>query len=105
LLARAAKLSEAAREKNLLQLERCKRIYDHNVSYRHKYLQLGDSVLFRTYMLEPARSPKLSFPVAGPYPVIGIDGTHAVVRKLDGTQRHHLDRIIRARIFEFPPGV
>jgi hypothetical protein len=54
---------------------------------------------------EHARSPKLSFPVAGPYPVIGIDGTYAVVRTRDGIQRHHLDRIIRAPIFEFPPGV
>jgi hypothetical protein len=104
-LARAAKLFEAAREKNLLQLGRYKRIYDHKVKSRHKDLQLGDSVLIRTYMLEPARSPKLSFPVAGPYPVIGIDGNHTVVRTREGTQRHHLDRIIRAPISELPPGV
>jgi transposase InsO family protein len=48
LLARAAKLAEAAREKNLLQLERYKRIYDHKVKTRHADLQLGDSVLIRT---------------------------------------------------------
>jgi hypothetical protein len=43
--------------------------------------------------------------VARPYPVIGIDGTHVVVRTRDGTQRHHLDRIIRAPISELPQGI
>jgi transposase InsO family protein len=105
LLARAAKLAEAAKERNILQLERYKKIYDHKVKTRHKGLQLGDSVLIRTYMMEPSRSPKLVFPVAGPYPVVGIDGTHVVVRTREGTQRHHLDRVIRAPMSDLPPGV
>jgi transposase InsO family protein len=105
LLARAATLAEAAKEKNILQLERYKRIYDHKVKTRHKDLQLGDSVLIRTYMMEPSRSPKLVFPVAGPYPVVGIDGTHVVVRTRDGPQKHHLDRVIKAPMSDLPPGV
>lgn len=105
LLARAAKLAGAAREKNLLQLERYKKIYDHKVKTRHKGLQLGDSVLIRTYMMEPSRSPKLVFPVAGPYPVVELDGTHVIVRTREGTQRHHLDRVIRAPMSDLPPGV
>jgi transposase InsO family protein len=105
LLARAAKLAEAAKEKNLLQLERYKNVYDHKVKNRHKDLQLGDSVLIRTYMLEPSRSPKFVFPVAGPYVVIRIDGPHVTVRTREGPQKHHLDRVIRAPISDLPPGL
>jgi Chromo (CHRromatin Organisation MOdifier) domain len=66
---------------------------------------LTDSVLIRTYMLEPSRSPKFVFPVAGPYPIIGIDGLHVTVRTRDGPQKHHLDRVIRAPVNDLPPGV
>jgi hypothetical protein len=76
LLARAAKLAEAAKEKNRFQLERYKRVYDHKVSNRHADMQIGYSVLIRTCMLEPSRSPKFVFPVVGPFPIIGIDGPH-----------------------------
>jgi hypothetical protein len=105
LLARAAKLAEAAKEKTLLQLERYKRVYYHKVRNRHADLQLGDSVLIRTYMLEPSRRPKFVFPVAGPYPIIGIDGPHEIVRTRDCPQKHHLDRVISAPVTDLPPGV
>jgi hypothetical protein len=105
LLARAAKLAEAAKEKNLLQLERYKNVYDHKVKNRHKDLQLGDSVLIRTFMLEPSRSPKFVFPVAGPYVLIRIEGPHVTVRTRKGPQKHHLDRVIRAPISDLPPGL
>ena len=88
-----------------MQLERYKRIYDHKEKSRHKNLQLGDSVLIRTYTMEPSRSPKLVVPVAGPYPVIGIDGTHVIVRTREGKKKHHLDRVIRAPMSDLPPGV
>ena len=55
-------------------------------------------------MLEPGRSPKLSFPVAGPYPVIKIDGFNVVVRTCEGEQRFHLYRISCCPI-ELPAGV
>jgi Chromo (CHRromatin Organisation MOdifier) domain len=56
-------------------------------------------------MLEPSRSPKFVFPVAGPYVVIGIDGPHVTVRTREGPQKHHLDRVIRAPISDLPPGL
>jgi hypothetical protein len=103
LLARAEKLGEAAKEKNCLQLERYLSVYDHKVRNRHADLQIGDSVLIRTYMLEPSRSPKFVFPVAGPYSVIGIESPHVTVRTRDGPQKHHLDRVIRAPVADLPP--
>jgi hypothetical protein len=68
-------------------------------------MQIGDSVLIRTYMLVPSRSSKFVFPVAGPYQIIGIDGPHVTVRTRDGPQKHHLDRFIRAPVTDLPPGV
>jgi hypothetical protein len=72
LLARATKLGEAAKEKNRLQLERYLSVYDHKVRNRHADLQIGDSVLIRTYMLEPSRSPKYFFRLQAPTQSLGL---------------------------------
>jgi transposase InsO family protein len=104
LLDRAAKLCASARETNELRLERYKRLYDFHVCRRHEGLKIGDLVLVRTYVLEPGRSSKLSFPVAGPYPVVKIDGPNIDVRTREGTQRLHLDRVMRCPM-DLPSGV
>jgi hypothetical protein len=87
-----------------LKQERYKRQYDVRVRNKHKSLQIGDQVLVRTHVLEPGRSPKLSFPVAGPYPVVKIDGCNVVVRSHEGEQSFHLDRVLRCPI-ELPAGL
>jgi Chromo (CHRromatin Organisation MOdifier) domain len=96
-------LSAAAKETNPLRVERYKRLYDAKVRQRAAVFT-GDSVLVKTFMLEPGRSPKLSFPVAGPYPVVQIDGVTVVIRTRDGDKRVHLDRVIRCHM-DLPPGV
>jgi hypothetical protein len=98
LLARAAKLAEAVKGKNLLQLERYKRVYDHKVRNRHADLQIGDSGLICTYMLEPSRRPKFVFLIAGPYPIIGIDGPHVTLRTRDGPQKQSIWIELSARL-------
>ena len=95
LLARAAKFRDSAGEKMTHQLERYKKLYDAHVRRRHHDLEIGDSVFVRTHVIEPARSPKLCFPVAGPYPVIRIDGSNVEIRTREGSQRLHLDRVVR----------
>jgi hypothetical protein len=94
-LARAAKFREYAGEKMTHQLERYKKLYDSHVRRRHHDLEISDSVFVRTHVIEPARSPKLCFPVAGPYPVIKIDGYNVEIRTREGPQRLHLDRVVR----------
>jgi hypothetical protein len=71
---------------------------------RHGAVQLGDSVFVRTHVIEPARSPKLSFPVAGPYPIVGVSGSNVEIRTREGTQRVHLDRVVRCPS-DLPSGV
>mgnify|MGYP003519284518 FL=1 len=93
----------AARETNLLRIERYKRVYDAKVRSRNEVLP-GESVLVKKFLWEPGRSPKLSFPVAGPYPVLTVDGVQAVLKTRDGDQRVHLDRVIRCPM-DLPPGV
>jgi Integrase core domain len=104
LLAQAAKLCVSAREKNALKLERYKRPYDYHVRRRHDGLEIGDMVFFRTFMLEPGRSLKLSYPVAGPYPVVRIDGPNVELRTREGNQVVHLDRVQRCST-DLPSGV
>jgi hypothetical protein len=104
LLERAARLCLAARETNVRRLERYKRIYDHHVRNRHADLHVGDQVLVRTYVLEPGRSSKLSFPVAGPYPVIRIDGVNVEIRTREGSERLHLDRVMKCPV-DLPSGI
>jgi hypothetical protein len=104
LLERAAKLCASAKETNELRLERYKRLYDFHVRRRHDGLQIGDYVFVRTYVVEPGRSAKLSFPVAGPYPVLKIDGPNVEVRTREGHQRLHLDRVLRCPM-DLPSGV
>jgi transposase InsO family protein len=94
LLARVSKLVNAARVTNLLRIERYKRVYDAKVRSRGIVMP-GDSVFVKTFLLEPSRTPKLAFPVAGPYPVVQIDGPQVVIKTRDGDQRVHLDRVIR----------
>jgi hypothetical protein len=93
----------AARETNLLRIERYKRVYDAKVRARGEILP-GKSIFVKTFLLEPAWSPKLSFPVSGPYPVIKTDGPHVVFKTREGDQRVHLDRAIRCPM-DLPPGV
>jgi hypothetical protein len=104
LLARAAKFREAAVAKTEHQLARYKALYDKHVRKRHGGIQVGDSVFVRTHVLEPARSPKLSFPVARPYPIVGVSGSNVDIRTREGPQCVHLDRVAR-RPFTLPSGV
>jgi hypothetical protein len=89
LLARASRLCESAKETTHLRLERYKYLYDYHVRRRHADSQMGDSVFVKAFMLEPGRSPKLSAPVSGPYPVVGIDVPNVVIRTREGTERFH----------------
>ena len=104
LLERAAKFRDAAIEKTHHRLARYKEMYDLHVRKRHGSIQLGDSVFVRTHVIEPARSPKLSFPVAGPYPIVGISGSNVDIRTREGSQRVHLDRVVRCPT-DLPSGV
>jgi hypothetical protein len=54
-------------------------------------------------LIEPARSPKLSFPVAGPYPIVRMYG-RVDIRTREGQQRVHLDRVVRCPT-NLPSGV
>jgi hypothetical protein len=56
----------AARETNLLRLERYKRVYDAKVRSRGILIP-GESMFVKTFLLEPSRTPKLSFFVVGPF--------------------------------------
>jgi Integrase core domain/Chromo (CHRromatin Organisation MOdifier) domain len=103
LLERVQRLAAAAKETNSTRLSRYKFLYDAKVRQRGA-VSPGDSVLVKTFMLEPGRSPKLAFPVAGPYPVVQLDGVTVVIRTSDGDQRVHLDRVIRCPM-DLPPGV
>jgi Integrase core domain/Integrase zinc binding domain len=103
LLARVKSLAAAAKETNALRVERCKRLYDAKVRQRGAVFP-GESVPVKTFLLEPGPSPKLSFPVAGPCPVVQLDGVNVVIRTADGDQRVHLDRVIRCPM-DLPPGV
>jgi hypothetical protein len=71
LMSRAARLCVSARETTHLRLERYKYLNEYHVRHRHADLQVGESVFVKTFMLESSRSPKLSAPVSGPYPVVG----------------------------------
>jgi hypothetical protein len=104
LLSRAAKFRDAAVEKTEYKLMRYKQMYDRHVRRRHGAVHLGDSVFVRTHVIEPARSPKLSFPVAGPYPIVGVSGSNVDIRTREGTQRVHLDRVVRCPS-DLPSGV
>jgi transposase InsO family protein len=104
LLARAARLCAAAKETIGLRLQRYKYLYDYHVRKRHSQLQVGDSVFVRTHMLEPGRSPKLSAPVAGPYPVLKLDGPNVEILTREGKERLHLDRVMRCPT-DLPSGV
>jgi transposase InsO family protein len=103
LLSRVSKLMEAAREINSLRMQRYKRVYDAKVRARVQ-IYPGESVLVKTFLWEPGRSPKLSFPVAGPYPVVNVDGPQVVLKTREGDQRVHLERVIRCPM-DLPPGV
>jgi hypothetical protein len=103
LLARAQRLDAAAKETNTLRVERYKRLHDAIVRQRGELFPV-DSVLVKNFLLEPGRSPKLSFPVAGLYPVVQLDGVNVVIRTADGDQRVHLDRVIGCPM-DLPPGV
>jgi Integrase core domain len=103
LLARVSKLVNAARETNLLRIERYKRVYDAKVRSRGIVMP-GESVFVKTFLLEPSRTPKLAFPVARPYPVVQTDGPQVVIKTRDGDERLHLDRVIRCPM-DLPPGI
>jgi hypothetical protein len=94
----------SARETNLNRLHRYNTIYNNHVRNRRVNLHVGDQVLVRTYILEPGRSSKLTMPVAGPYLIVKIDGPTVEVRTREGTERLHLDRVMRCP-FDLPTGV
>jgi hypothetical protein len=103
LLASVQRLTEAARETNALRLKRYKSLYDAKVRTGGAYFP-GESVLVKTFILEPGRSPKLPFPVTGPYPVVQLDGVPVVIQTAAGDQRVHLDRVIKCPM-DLPKGV
>jgi hypothetical protein len=92
------------RETTHLRLVRYKYLYDYHVRRRPADLKVGDSVFVMTFKLEPGRSPKLSAPVSGPYPVFRIDGPNVVIRTREGTERLNLDRVMRCPT-DLPSGV
>jgi hypothetical protein len=67
-------------------------------------LRVGDMVLVKTFFLEPGRSKKLAFPVAGPYPVVEISGPNVDIRTKEGIKRLNLDRVIRCPV-DLPTGI
>jgi hypothetical protein len=77
------------------QLEQYEKLYDTHVRRRDHDLEIGESVFVRTHVIEPARSPKLSFPVVGPYPVTRVDGSNVEIGTREGPQQLHLDRVVR----------
>jgi hypothetical protein len=63
-------------------------------------------VVVNTFVTEPGRSPKMEFPVNGPYNVVGITPTGYNIRSRDGIQTVHSNRVIKfPRPEEFPLGV
>jgi hypothetical protein len=62
----------------LLIIESYKKVYDAKVKKR-RVVSPADSVLVKTFMLEAGRSPKLTLPVAGPYPVVELYGVTVVI--------------------------
>jgi hypothetical protein len=46
-------------------------------------------------VIEPARYPTFSFPVAGPYPIVRMAGSNVDIRTREGRQSVHLDRVVR----------
>jgi transposase InsO family protein len=106
LLARVEKISKAARETNQIRTERYKKLYDLHVRARNRDIQVGDKVFVKTFVLEPARSPKLEFPVMGPYTVTRLGESGFDLITASGTQRVHSDRVIKApSVHELPPGI
>jgi Chromo (CHRromatin Organisation MOdifier) domain len=84
---------------------RHKEVFDRHVRKRAD-IDIGDTVFVRTYVTEPARSPKLQFPVTGPYPLVRCFETGIEILTADGRQRLHWDRVIRAPSAKnLPPGV
>jgi Integrase core domain len=98
-----SKLVNAARETNLLRVERYKSVYDAKVRSRG-ILVPGESVFVKTFLLEPSRTPKISFPVAGPYHVVETDGLQVVIKTRYGEQRVNLNRVISCPM-DLPPGI
>jgi hypothetical protein len=61
--------SYSARETNQRRTERYKKLYELHVLARNRDIQVGDKVFVNIFVLEPARSPNLEFPVMGPFTV------------------------------------
>jgi Chromo (CHRromatin Organisation MOdifier) domain len=77
-----------------------------HVRARNRDIQVGDKVFVKTFVLEPARSPKLEFPVMGPYTVTRLGESGFDLITASGTQRVHSDRVIKApSVHELPPGI
>jgi hypothetical protein len=105
LLRRADVLGRASKERLDLGAEKMKYSYDAKVVQR-KNVHLGDVEFVRTYLTDPATSPKLEFPVSGPFPVSKVYGPHIEIMTRNGPQTLHLDRVIRApSIQDLPAGV
>ena len=72
---------------------------------RNKEIQIGDFVAVRTFVHDPGRSPKIEFPVAGPFIVVGETKTGYKIRSRDGIQIVHSSRVIKfPRASELPLG-
>jgi hypothetical protein len=94
-LRKIERLSRATRETIEERTSRHKAVYDKRVKQRTD-VDVGDTVFVRTYVTEPARSPKLQFPVTGPYPVVKCFYSGVEILTADGRQRLHWDRVIKS---------
>ena len=105
-LSRVEKMGRACRETMKVRQERYKRMYDAYVRARNSDIEIGDLVAVRTFVTEPGRSPKIEFPVTGPYVVVEKTPTNFVIRTREGRQSIHSARVIKfPRPTELPAGV
>jgi RNase H-like domain found in reverse transcriptase/Reverse transcriptase (RNA-dependent DNA polymerase)/Integrase zinc binding domain/Integrase core domain/Chromo (CHRromatin Organisation MOdifier) domain len=96
ILAQCEEFGKAAKEQLSAAQQRYKKAYDAHVRVRNADIQVGDLVFVRTFVTEPGRSPKVEFPVSGPYTVIARDDKTFVVRTASGSQRVSADRVTKA---------
>jgi Chromo (CHRromatin Organisation MOdifier) domain len=94
-LRKIERFSRATRETIEERTLRHKAVYDKHLKQRTD-VDVGDTVFVRTYVMEPTRSPKLQFPVTGPYPVVKCFDSGVEILTADGRQRLHWDRVIKS---------
>ena len=85
---------------------RYKKAYDLHVRARNKEIEIGDMVAVRTFVHDPGRSPKIEFPVSGPFIVVGETKSGYKIRSREGIQVVHSNRVIKLpHASELPMGI